>query len=513
MNQNRQKANIDWFIFITTTCLVIGVCIPLVLAPKWGANIVNFAFEFITQKFGILYIWSSLATMIFLLWLALGPHGKIRLGNTNDKPNYSMFSWASMIFCAGIGSALIYWATIEWTYYFSNPPFGIESGTEQATIWAASYGLFHWGPSGWAFYCLPAVALSYAYHVRGIPYLRISAACEAVLGQHSVGAIGKCIDILVMFGLIGAAATSLGFSTPMISTAMSEFLGLEESFSMTVVILILSIVLFATSVYIGLDKGIKRLSNINSIIALLLAALVLLLGPTAFILKMGTNSIGHVIQNYIKMNTWTDPITQSGFVENWTIFYWAWWLGLGPFVGIFVTKISRGRTIRELIFGMLGFGALGCAIFFIILGNYALHLQLESTLDVVALVKEQGAPLAISKVILSLPFGYWILPIISVIALIFTATTYDSASYTLASCATKNLPVNMHPARWHRIFWACALGVLPISLLFLGGLNTLQTMSIVVSLPLIFVFILMATSLLLSLRESEVSPEPENSNE
>ncbi len=498
------KANIDWFIFITTASLVIGICIPLVLAPEWGADIVNIAFAFITQQFGVLYIWASLATIIFLLWLALGPYGKVRLSSDNAEPTYSMFSWASMIFCAGIGSALIYWATIEWTYYFSSPPFGIESGTDAAIEWAASYGLFHWGPSGWAFYCLPAVALSYAYHVRGIPYLRISAACEAVLGPHSVGAIGRCIDILVMFGLIGAAATSLGFSTPMISTAMSEFLSMEDSFAMTVFILVLSILLFATSVYIGLDKGIKRLSNINTILALSLAGLVLILGPTAFILKMGTNSVGHVIQNYIKMNTWTDPLTNSGFVESWTIFYWAWWLGLGPFVGIFVTKISRGRTIRELIFGMLGFGALGCAIFFIILGNYALHLQLESALDVVGLVKEQGASMAITQVILSLPMGYWILPIVSAIALIFTATTYDSASYTLASGATRNLPVNEHPARWHRIFWACTLGVLPISLLFLGGLKTLQTISIVVSLPLIFVFILMSVSLLRSLKNNDI---------
>jgi len=500
---NGEKTNIDWFIFISTASLVIGVCIPLVIAPEWGENIVNAAFTFITQKFGILYIWASLATLIFLLWLALSTYGSIRLSDNDSMPAYSMFSWASMIFCAGIGSALIYWATIEWTYYFSNPPFGVESGSEQAIVWAASYGLFHWGPSGWAFYCLPAVALSYAYHVRGIPNLRISAACESVLGQHSHGAIGRCIDILVMFGLIGAAATSLGFSTPMISTAMSHFLGLEESFTMTVIILLLSILLFAISVYIGLDKGIRRLSNINTTLALMLAAAILFLGPTAFILKMGTNSVGHVIQNYIRMNTWTDPVTQSGFVESWTIFYWAWWLGLGPFVGIFVTKISRGRTIRELIFGMLGFGALGCAIFFIILGNYALHLQIESILPVVEIVERQGAPVAITQVLLSLPFGYWILPVVSVIALIFTATTYDSASYTLASSASRDLPVNMHPARWHRIFWACTLGVLPISLLFLGGLKTLQTMSIVVSLPLIFVFVLMAVSLFHSLRQRE----------
>jgi betaine/carnitine transporter, BCCT family len=492
---HEDKITIDWFIFVSTATVVIGVCIPLVLAPEWGANIVKLAFEFITQRFGILYIWASIATLIFLLWLALGRYGQIRLSNNDDKPIYSMFSWASMIFCAGIGSALIYWATIEWSFYFSNPPFGVERGTEQAAVWAASYGLFHWGPTGWAFYCLPAVALSYAYHVRGIPYLRISAACEPVLGPQMLGPVGRCIDILVMVGLIGAAASSLGFSTPMISTAMSQFIGIEESFAMTVAILILSILLFAISVYIGLEKGIRRLSNINTTLALILIAVILILGPTTFILKMGTNSLGHVLQNYIRMNTWTDPVTQSGFVESWTIFYWAWWIGLGPFVGIFVTKISRGRSIRELILGMLGFGALGCSIFFIVLGNFALHLELQSILPVVEIVEAQGPPMAISKVIMSLPFGYWVLPIVSMIALIFTATTYDSASYILASGASRSLPVNKHPARWHRVFWACTLGVLPITLLYLGGLQTLQTVSIIVSLPLIFVFLIMAISL------------------
>lgn len=495
------KSDIDWFISLATTGLVIGICLPVVLAPEWSAAVVNLAFAFITRNFGVLYIWASMLIMLFLGWLAFSRHGAIRLGKQGELPEYSMFSWAAMIFCAGIGSALIYWSTIEWTYYFASPPFGLEPGSDAAVVWAASYGLFHWGPTGWAFYCLPAVALSYAYHVRAVPWLRISAACESILGEKAQKLPGRLLDIIVLFGLIGAAATSLGFSTSMISTAMSEYLGIGESFGMTVIILLVSIALFAISVYVGLDRGIKRLSNLNAILALALAFLILVLGPTAFILKMGTNSLGHVLQNYMKMTSWTDPVGQSGFVESWTIFYWAWWVGLGPFVGIFVTRISRGRSLRELIFGMLGFGALGCAIFFIVLGNYALHLQLESLVDVVDIVAKDGAPMAISKVFLSLPTGSWILLVVSIIALIFTATTYDSASYTLASGALKRLPINSHPARSNRVFWAFVLGLLPLALLYLGGLKTLQTISIVVSFPLLFVFVLLAFALVRSLRE------------
>ena len=499
MSEN--KLNIDWVVFVSTISVVVGVCIPLVLAPEWGSRIVNSALEFVTHKFGVLYIWISIATLIFLIWLAVSRYGALRLGDENEPPQFSNFSWASMIFCAGIGSSLIYWATIEWAFYYSKPPLNLEPGTTEAIEWIASYGIFHWGFTGWALYCLPAVALSYAYHVRGIPYLRISAACETVLGKQMTGPIGRCIDIFVMVGLIGAAATSLGFSTPVISAVMSQFSGIQESFAMTFFILLILSILFALSVYIGIEKGIKRLSIINTILALGLLVFILIAGPTVFILKLGTNSLGHIFQNYIKMSTWTDPVSSSGFVESWTIFYWAWWIALGPYVGIFVTKISRGRTIRELIFGMLGYGSLGCAIFFIVLGNYALYLELNELLPVVQIVEKQSPEIAIAKIISTLPFGYWILPVVGIIALIFSATTYDSASYTLAAGATRNLTAKEHPARWHRVFWAFALSITPITLLFLGGLKTLQSATVIVSLPLMFIFVLMAISLLRSLQQ------------
>ena len=208
------------------------------------------------------------------------------------------------------------------------------------------------------------------------------------------------------------------------------------------------------------------------------------------------------------MNTWTDPLTDSGFVESWTIFYWAWWLALGPFMGIFVSKISRGRTIREMIFGMLGYGSVGCVLFIAVLGNYALHVQLSDLAPVVDILNERGAPAAIAEVLASLPSGRWLLPFFAVICLIFMATTYDSASYTLASCATRRLPTDRHPARWNRVFWALGLGLVPITLLILGGLRSLQTAAVVVSLPLILIGILMCVSLVKGLREAEAAALP-----
>jgi len=209
-----------------------------------------------------------------------------------------------------------------------------------------------------------------------------------------------------------------------------------------------------------------------------------------------------VLQNFIRLNTWTDPVANAGFVESWTVFYWAWWIAYGPFVGIFVTRISRGRTIRQVIAGMLVFGSLGAASFFIILGNYALNLELSQVLSVTALMKEAGEAAAIATVFTTLPLGKLALAVFFAVSVIFLATTYDSASYTLASVSTRRLEAGQNPVRWSRVFWACALGVLPVTLMFVdGGLRVILSATIVVSLPLLLVGVVMAVSLLRLLRE------------
>jgi len=230
---------------------------------------------------------------------------------------------------------------------------------------------------------------------------------------------------------------------------------------------------------------------------------VLFVGPTRFILEMGVTSIGHMFQNFIKMATWTDPLRNAQFVETWTIFYWAWWIALAPFVGMFVTKISRGRTIREVIFGMLGFGSLGCALFFIVLGNYALDLDLNGVYPVAEQALGESPSTAIAAILEMLPLGKFWLVFIAVVGIIFTATTYDSASYTLAAGATRFLKADEHPTRYHRVYWAIALGTLPAVLLFLGGLTALQTASIVASVPILVIYILLTWSIVRTLNQIE----------
>jgi len=273
------------------------------------------------------------------------------------------------------------------------------------------------------------------------------------------------------------------------------------------VIIVAITALFALSVYVGLDKGIKRLSNINVGIALSLLAFVLLVGPTVYIIETGVEAIGKTLQNFIKMSAYNDSQETTNFVGAWTVFYWAWWLALGPFMGMFITKISRGRTIKELIICSLGYGSLGCAAFFIVLGSYALYLQENNIVPVLQILTDRGAPHAIVAVLNSLPGSLVVLFLFGVLCLIFAATSYDSASYTLASAATRSLPSDAHPPAWHRMFWAFFLGILPITLIYLGGLRSLQSAMVIISVPLLVVLIILTLSLFkgLSVKDEQVA--------
>ncbi len=498
----------DWPTFSATLVVLLGICVPLLVMQEQANDFINTAFGIMTSQFGILYLWGGIAAVGLLLWLAMSRFGHVKLGSAEDKPEFSAFSWAGMLFCAGIGSGILYWGTIEWAYYLQSPPMGITPNTDTAAEWAATYGMFHWGITAWAFYGVPAIPLAYLYHVRKQPELKLSAACEGVLGKYAHGPLGKVIDILFMFGLLGGVGTSLGLGTPMVAAGFSEFFGIENSFGLSIFVMLLCTAIFAISAYSGLKKGIKILSDINVWLAIALLVFIVVVGPTLFILKTTTNSVGLMFQNFIHMNFWTDPITNSGFPEGWTIFYWAWWIAYGPFMGLFVAKISRGRTIRQVITGMLVFGSLGCWAYFGALGNYAMHLELNDILSVTTLLNEKDAPTAIIAVINSLPFSSIVLPLFCVLALIFLATQFDSAAYTMAAVATVELKEDEHPARWQRLFWAFALAALPLSLMFVGGLKALQTAAITLALPQLFITTFMAISLVRWLLQDEKNGVP-----
>ncbi|MEE8528004.1 MAG: BCCT family transporter [Gammaproteobacteria bacterium] len=503
-----EQKQIDWATFGTCLAIILVVCLPLAVFPGTGGQLILKAYDFIATEFGFLYMLAGVAVMVLLAWLAIGRYGRIVLGTDGDKPEFSDYSWAAMLFCAGVGGGLMFWAPVEWAYYFDSPPFGVEPRSAMAADWASTYGIFHWGPGAWCFYCLPTLAIAYPYYVKRVPFLRFSASCHYLIGAEEETGWGRFIDLLFMIALLGGAGSSIGFTTPLIAACISRLTGIDSGFALEVLAVFLCVGLFSISVWLGLRKGIKRLSDINLGLAFALLLFVVIAGPTVFLLKTSVASVGLMLQNFIRMNTWTDAFTDSGFVESWTIWYWAWWIAYGPFVGLFVTRISRGRTIRQVILGMIGYGSLGAMIFYMTLGNYGLSLELSETLSVTAMLKERGQASAVVAILDQLPWPSIAIAVFCVVTIVFTATTYDSASYILASSATRRLEAGDDPARWHRLFWALALAVVPLTLMFIGrlsgdpraGLTVIQTATLVVSLPILVVGVLMSISLMKQLR-------------
>ncbi len=495
-----EQSRIDWPSFGACAAIIAVVGITLLTAPDAAADRLNALYEFIAVEFGIFYLLASVAAIGFLVWLASSRFGRVRLGDEDSEPEFRTLSWVAMLFCAGVGAGLMYWCATEWAYYFEAPPFGAEPRSPAAAEWASTYGLFHWGFTAWAFYCLPAIAIAYPFYVRKKDVLRFSLSCNELLGDRDHGPFARFIDFLFMVALIGGAATSLGFSSPMIAACLAWLFGVETGFGLEVIVVAICVGLFVLSVWLGLKRGIKRLSDINMYLALGLLLFILLVGPTVFLLKTSLNGLGVMTQNFLRMNFWTDPFSDSGFVESWTVFYWAWWIAFAPYVGLFITRISGGRTIRQVVTGMLIFGSLGSWIFYMVIGNYSLFLQLEGQLDFVGIMNSVSGSAAIVAMLETLPLAVIVIMVFAVVSIVFAATTYDSASYSLASGATLHLSAGDDPARWHRVFWALALAVLPIALMFIGGLKAMQSVLLVVSLPILVVGVLMAISLVKSLR-------------
>lgn len=481
--------------------VLLAVVIPLALFPQEGATWVAKAKTFMTDELGFLYLSLGVLAVIFVTYVSFSDIGNIKLGRPEEEMEFSTGSWAAMMFCGGIGASILYWGIIEWAYYYMGPPFQLEPGSVDAIRWASTYGLFHWGPVAWSIYLVPAVPIAYFAHVRNSMRLKVSQSLMPLFGEKFTSSNwGKLIDVFFAFGVIGGGATTLGLASPLVAEGLHELFGLPITIWMKVFVLLMTTAIFAYSAFRGLKSGIQFFSNINFYLALGFLGFVLLVGPTVFILNTGLEAIGRSLTEVPRMMTWIEPFSafpehgfqKSHFPQDWTVFYWAWWLVFAPIVGLFIAKISRGRTIRQMVIGSLFFGSLGCAVFFIVLGNYGLHLQLSGALDVVDILKNQTPTAAIFAVLDTLPMSTLVVAVFTVLAIIFTATSFDSISYILASVVQRE--VDNEPHRWNRLFWAFALSFLPTVLLFMGGLQTLQTASIVAGAPLILIMIFLMLS-------------------
>ncbi|MFT5211849.1 MAG: BCCT family betaine/carnitine transporter [Flavobacterium sp.] len=494
------EPQVDWQVFTTSLLLIVVISVGLIVSPEKGAEMAANAMGFVTSHFGWLYLILGVGALGFSLWLAFGPYGSVVLGVPGEAPEYSELHWVAMMFTAGIGGSLIAWGVAEPIFYVQTPPFGIEANSAMALEWAHMYPLFHWGLTPWAFYAIPAVPIAYMLFVHNAVTMKISDACDAAMPLAARGTTSKIIDVVIVLGIVGGTATSLGLGVPLVSALISELLGIPDVFITKVVVLAFWLALFGASAYRGLKKGIKVLADINMVLVFITLSFIMVAGPTIFILSLSVNSVGLLADNFVRMSTWMDPIAKGGFPEAWTVFYWAWWIAFAPFVALFVGRISRGRTIRRLVLGVMGWGSLGTTVFLLIMGGYAIFLESSGQVPLSALLAEEGMSVVTAKAIAHLPFGKVALSVFTVLSIIFYATSFDSSSYTVASICSRGLHNDQEPPKFSRLIWALALALLAMGLMVSGDYQTVQAATIVLSVPLIPVILMMCYTLMTWLR-------------
>nr|WP_275432174.1 BCCT family transporter [Staphylococcus sp. ACRSN] len=505
----------DWTTFIGSVVVLLFAVIPMIVFPKASQEVITHLNKAISNSLGSVYLLLGLVIFGFVLYIAFGKYGNVTLGKATDKPEFNDFSWASMLFCAGIGSDILYWGIIEWAYYYQVPPHDGKGMTDSALEYATTYGMFHWGPIAWAIYVLPALPIGYLVFVKKKPIFKISQACRPILKGQTDKFLGKLVDIVFIFGLLGGAATSLALGVPLISAGIERLTGLDgHNMVMRTIILVLITLVFGISSYSGLKKGIQVLSDVNVWISFLLLGFVFIVGPTVFIMETTVTSFGNMLKNFFQMATWLEPFGGIGgrkdtnFPQQWTIFYWSWWIVYAPFIGLFIARISKGRTLKEIILGTIGYGTLGCMMFFGIFGNYAVYLQITGQFNVINFLNSHSAEATIIEVMHQLPFPNLTIILFLIAAFLFLVTTFDSASYILAAATQKE--VVGEPLRANRLFWAFALSLLPYSLMLVGGehaLDVLKTASILASAPLILIFVIMMISFMRTLNGDRLKLE------
>lgn len=475
----------------SVTITLIAVIIGL-LAPQTFEQITGNIQSFLTSSFGWYYLLVVAGIVAFSFFLILSPVGSIRLGKRTDRPEYSNRSWFAMLFSAGMGIGLVFWGAAEPLSHFAISSPSADEGSQEALKDAFRYTFFHWGISAWAIYGIVALALAYFQFRKGMPGL-LSSTLTPLLGERTKGWLGHTIDIIAVFATVIGVATTLGLGAKQINGGLSFLTSIPNSFTVQLIIIIVVTILFIISASTGLNKGIQILSNANLYIAFLLLVLVLFFGPTIQIMNNFTNGLGSYLQNMIQMSLRTAPSNVEGreWINNWTIFYWAWWMSWSPFVGIFIARISRGRTIREFLMGVIVLPTIVSIFWFAVFGTAAID-GFRQNPSIIDLPTEQVLFGAFEQ----LPIG----SILSVVAIfliaIFFITSADSATFVLGMQTTQGL---LNPSFRIKLLWGVLQASIAISLLYSGGLQALQNAAIIVAFPFSVIMIVMMFSLYKSL--------------
>ena len=482
-------------VFITSSLLIVGFIIFGAFFTETAGAVFSFLQNFITDKFGWLFIILVNTALALCIYLAMSRYGDIRLGNQTERPQYNLFSWIGMLFSAGIGIGLVYWGTAEPLYHFMAPLMG-DAETVEAAKQAMNISFMHWGLHAWAIYTIVALSLAYFHFRRGLP-LSIRSTLYPLLGKKIYGRWGHTVDILAVFGTMFGVVTSLGLGVMQINSGLEKLFGTPNSLTVQFGLIAFITALAAASVLMGLDKGIKRLSDINIGFTIVLLAFMVILGPTLFIFDSFIENIGNYLTVIVPLGTWGESYSGTDWQSSWTIFYWAWWVSWAPFVGIFIARISRGRTIREFTLGVLLIPMLILFFWFTTFGGVAVHMELASALSgvspglVEAVQADSGS--AIFKLVEYYPLAKPITLLIVVMIMLWFVTSSDSASFVIDMLTAGG---DTNPPKIQRLFWATTEGVIAAILLAAGGLSALQAAAIVAGLPFALVVFVMMYALL-----------------
>jgi len=473
--------------------------------PETAKNGISFLWNIMVNKLGFFYMLLGIAMVVIALYLAFSKYGKIKLGKL-EKPRYSNFSWGAMIFTSTMAADILYWSLIEWTYYYTASPFAQSNLTvAERQDWAATYPLFHWGITPWAFYIVPAVAFAYMLHVRGAKTKRISESCRPILGKKTDGILGRAIDIFCIIGLLAGTATTFSLATPLLSESVSRIFGIQQSMHLTIGILLSIAAIYTLAVLFGF-KGISYLANIAVASFVLLLILIVLVSNKVFMIEEAITGIGKMLHNFIPMSTWMDPLRLSGedgvgFPQSWTIFYWAYWIAWFVATPFFIATISEGRTIKNTVLGGMFAGILGTYLSFIVLGYFGLNLEVSGIYSASTAIANGNEPsLVIVEILNHIPYSKVILGVLCITMIAFYSSTFDAITLIISFYCQKGGSDEL-PRKSLRAFWSIVFIILPISLLLIKcNLNQLQSLSILAAFPLGLIIILIVASFFKSVK-------------
>ncbi|CAJ1230211.1 Glycine betaine transporter BetL [Lactiplantibacillus xiangfangensis] len=452
--------------------------------------------NWLTNNMSWLYMSVYVITFLFFIYLGFSKLGKTKLGDPKDKPEFSTFHWGSMVYATGIDASILMLSIVDPLRYLQSPSFGVKPFSTSAYNYAHMLGQFNWGPMAWMMFAPATIAIAYAMYVKHVKVQRLSAAITVLAGPGMAKRIARnTIDLLVIIGIMGGVGTSVGMEIPVISKVLSTATGIPDNMGLKLGLFALLFVIFAIAVFNGLKKGIGRLSSAHIWLAIGFLVLVLVVGPTLYILNSETNSIGLFINKFVSLSTNTAPNGHATAMQRQTIFYWGWWLSFMPVMGLFIARISRGRTIRQVLGGMLLWGSLGCVSFYAVLGGYALFLQRTGAVNLVHILNTQGQAAVIAAVLSTLPLKMIMLALYCLSCFVFLATTVSSFAFITSSFTSKQLAPGQQPSRFNRMSWVVIFLLFSLGLVTVGGFESIQAICAMSGFPLTIVALILLYSI------------------